>query len=61
MFPFSKYFGKSANAGLVQMKNEIMNLKFIGNKTNITGALRVMRRDVLNPSFGDRPDVKVCR
>ena len=41
------------------MREEIMNLSFVGEKTNITGALKLMRRDVLNPNNGDRPDVKV--
>jgi len=59
VFPFSKYFGQSAVSRLVEMREEIMNLSFVGEKTNITGALKLMRRDVLNPNNGDRPDVKV--
>lgn len=58
VFPFSKYFGESASASLANMRQTIMNLNYVGNKTNITGALKVMRRDVLTPDNGDRSDVK---
>ena len=59
VFPLDKYFGPNATSSIAEMRRVIMDLNWVDEKTNISGALKLMRRDVLQKNNGDRPNIQV--